>query len=88
MGMSKTPKYRLEISDDAGIHTQVWEGIATMNTLTKYLEAYINSLKLGGCNQHITRDLGFIPVPRYAKIIEQKTQKIKVEWKAPMFFAF
>ena len=88
MGTSKTPKYRLEISDKTGIHTQAWHGKATENTLQSYLNKYIDSLKLGGVNEHISKSLGFIPVPNSAKIIEQKTGNVKVSWDAPMFLIF
>ncbi|MFA5049293.1 MAG: hypothetical protein WC516_09780 [Patescibacteria group bacterium] len=86
MGKSITPKYRIEI--DYNDH-RVWNckeyGKPTEKNLIRYIELYIQSLKIGGCNEHISKMLGYMPIPNKAKIINQFTGDIVASWNAPMF---
>ena len=39
-------------------------------------------------DQHITRMVGHVPYPRWARIVEQKTGRVMAEWKAGLFQFF
>lgn len=60
-------------------------GRPTEKNLAKYVMDYIDSLKIGGVNQHISKALGQIPVPNWAKIRENGDGRVVATWKAPMF---
>lgn len=92
MGKSITPKYIIVIWDNPKIspNAMVWDCRGkkpTEKQLDDYITVYINSLKVGGCNYHITESLGYIPVPYRAHIVNQKTNEIVVKWNAPAFMA-
>jgi len=94
MGYSKTPKYRIEIDEQSpniGLertHQMAWEGRATSKRLEEYVMMYAKSLEHGGVNYHISKDLGYIPYPVRARIVEQKTRKIVAQWQAAAFQVF
>lgn len=93
MGKSYIPKYRLEIVshnpftgarkvDKASWHHK---GRITEKVLEKYMIEYIESLKPGGVNYHISKALGYMPIPTEACIVNQYTEEVVVSWKAPAF---
>lgn len=97
MGKSYTSKYALELD---GSTSMCWwvgrpphspphikgHGKPTEANLIKYVEAYIESLKIGGSNQHISKSLGYIPFPKWARIVHNDgSRQVVVEWKAPAF---
>lgn len=95
MGRSVTPPYRLEMS---GVTASAWRvktqygipGDGTPNdaNLMRYLLAYVNSLKLGGSNQHISKALGYIPYPTWARIVRQSDGHVMASWTAPPFMVW
>lgn len=85
MGKSITPKYRLEIYDNSGRHSQSWNGRASEKRLNDYILTYGKSLESGGVNFHLSKSLGFIPYPNKAEIIEQRSGQVVTRWNAPMF---
>jgi hypothetical protein len=63
-------------------------GKPTEANLTKYIEAFIESLKPGGCNHHVSKALGYMPIPNWARIrVNCIGGETLAEWKAPMFMA-
>jgi hypothetical protein len=92
MGKSITPAYRIEMTERRTMLTPMsWRseyGKPTAENLEKYVRKYIDSLKIGGTNQHVSLSLGYIPVPDSARIVRQKTGEVVATWKAPMFMAF
>lgn len=56
--------------------------------LMRYLLAYVNSLKPGGSNYHVSKALGYIPYPTWARIVRQSDNKIMTSWVQPMFFVW
>lgn len=86
MGKSTIPKYKLIVFDRNGGYTASWSGKPTEKRLADYIDKYIQSLKIGGCNEHISKRLGFIPVPYKAMICYNYFGGARVaEWNAPMF---
>lgn len=84
----KSGKYKLEIDG----HIQAWrtvDGRPTKKNLAKYIYAYGKSLESGGINHHISKQLGYIPYPNYARIaLNEPTGQgdfTIVEWKAHIF---
>ena len=92
MGRSKTPPYRLEMS---GSSVQAWRvkdqygipgnGKPTRENLIKYLRGFVASLKAGGVNEHISKELGYVPTPSWAKIIRQSDGQVMAEWELPKY---
>jgi hypothetical protein len=99
MGRIITPKYRLEIKPVPkpgrdGFYeftAQAWEvktkGKPTAANIEKYIRAFVESQKIGGCNEHLARSAGFIQVPNCARIVRQSDGQVVAEWRAPMFMA-
>jgi len=91
MGKSITPKYRIEIKDNSLNYLDMplamaWNcGKPTTKKLEEYIYKLIDSYKIGGCNEHISLTLGYMPIPNKARIINQKTGDIVIEWNAPVF---
>jgi hypothetical protein len=96
MGRTVTPKYRIELSgwnypagnrwrlDNLG----VWEkyhGRPTEANLESYVQTYTQSFMIGGVNEDAGKEMGFIPSPSHAKIVNQKTGEVVASWDAPMF---
>ncbi len=75
MGKSVTPKDVVEME---GCTSMAWwererygipgKGKPTNENLEKYVQAYISSLQPEGCNKHISKALGYMPVPNWARI--------------------
>ena len=93
MGRSFTPKYAVEME---GCTSATWRvgpeyqipgnGKPTAANLAKYVEAYIGSLKTGGVNVHISKALGYMPIPNWARIVlNDGSRTVIAEWKAPLF---
>jgi hypothetical protein len=94
-----TPKYRLEFNPIPkpdrksfyGFSPMAWEvkskGKPTEANIEKYVRAFVDSQKIGGCNEHLSRSAGFIQVPNRARIIRQADNQVVAEWRAPMFMA-
>ena len=97
MGRSTTPKYALEMD---GVTSASWrvrppagggkgQGTPTDANLERHVLAYIDSLKIGGVNQHVLLALGHIPVPNWARIVRNDgSRAVVASWKAPPFFVF
>lgn len=86
MGRSKTSKYAVRVD---GRTASCWfvkeNGAPTVANLTKYVRAYIDSLKSTGCNAHISKALGFMPIPNWAEIVLNGTDTVVARWTAPAF---
>lgn len=52
--------------------------------LEAYVLALVDSMKVGGVNEHVSKNLGYIPVPYKAMLINQVTGRT-YEWNAPAF---
>lgn len=52
------------------------------------IQNYVDSLKIGGNNEHLSRELGYMPIPNKAILIDQRSMTIVEKWNAPMFWAF
>jgi len=86
MGRSTTLKYAMIMT---GVNGMTWDcksyGKPTAENLEKYVMAYINSQKVGGSNEHLSRD-SHIHIPRYAAIfLNTNGRTIVAEWHQPMF---
>ncbi len=91
MGRSVTPPYRLEMS---GVTAATWrvkaqygipgDGKPTEANLIKYIRAYAKSLE-SGSNVHISKALGYVPYPTWARIVRQADGQVMAEWKAAPF---
>jgi hypothetical protein len=86
MGKSIKCKYRLEITENNG--RKQTEGHTKKINVSSYIDAYIQSLKIGGANEHISKALGYMPIPKSAVLIDQRTGEAVDSWKAPLFMAF
>lgn len=87
MGRSITPKYVVHME---GCTPACWwvreNGKPTLDNLEKYVMAYAASLGASGVNSHISKSLGYVPYPRWARIRKNtKTGVVLAEWKAAMF---
>lgn len=91
MGRTVTCTYRLEVWEGRNkpVTPMCWNskgwGRPTKANLAKWVSKYIKSLQKGGANYHVSRSLGYIPVPTKAKIIRQKTGEVVATWLAPKF---
>ena len=86
MGKSFMFKYRVQVSIAAEeLYRAGWHGRATAERLEKYIADFIDSLKVGGCNYHISKQVGWMPIPSKAEIINQKTGEVVAVWNAPKF---
>lgn len=84
MGRTTTTKYALEID---GSTSRCWYvGKPTVANLNRYVAEYMKSLEPGGSNVNISKALGFVPYPNWARIVvNDGSRSVVVEWKAPMF---
>lgn len=93
MGRSVTPTYAVEME---GCTPAAWHvrpsniqkgyGKPTPENLAFYVEKYINSLKPGGCNHHISKALGKMPIPNWARIVKNDgSRNVLASWNAPNF---
>jgi hypothetical protein len=79
MGKSVLCRYRIEFEGEAPI------GLQRKVKLDEYIRALVDSYKVGGVNEHVSRTLGYIPVPKSAKLINQYTGKVVETWEHPKF---
>lgn len=82
MGRSRTSRYALEMD---GCTSMCWwvnqHGKPTLANLTRYVAAYVASMQPGGVNQHISKALGYVPAPRWVRIVHNDvTRSVVVEW--------
>jgi len=83
MGKSITPKYRIIVDGQV----MSWDGKPTQKALEHFVFSYAKSLEHGGCNEHISKQIGYVPYPINCKI-ETNTQYKPVTmaaWKAAPF---
>ena len=91
MGRSTTPTYVVRYVDQQGVHQVIWNtkqaGRPTKANLETWRKKMNESMKLGGCNEHISKALGFMPHVCHAVIINQKLgdRKSVVSVIAPLF---
>lgn len=93
MGKSITPKYVVEMDGTTGMFWHVRQhyqspgnGKPTNENLAKYVQDYIDSLKPDGVNKHVSKALGYIPMPKWARIVRNDgSREILAEWFAPIF---
>jgi len=83
-----TPTHRLELVEHGQQLTMAWKGRVSDARLQQWIEDYIDSLKIGGCNAHISLKLGYIPIPDKAQIVHQNSGDIVATWTAPAFMVF
>lgn len=83
MGTSRKCRYRIEFDKAFGQPV----GLNKKVRLDDYIHNLIDSFKIGGVNQHISKMLGYIPVPKEATLINQFTGKVVETWKHPPFMA-
>lgn len=95
MGRIITPRYRVEIADGflrkaLGLESSTsWDprrhGPANDQSLERYVFRYAQGFEHGGPNFRISRRLGFVPYPREARIVDQRTGRTVASWKAGLF---
>ena len=91
MGRSTFPTYAVRYIDQTAPrpHTVIWNsktsGQPTQANLEKWRKSMNASMKIGGCNEHVSKALGFMPHISMASIVNQKTNTVIVEVVAPMF---
>lgn len=62
MGKSVTPKYRLMVVEHGHyISPMAWNGRANEKRLADWIAKYIDSLKVGGCNEHLSKAIRIYP---------------------------
>jgi hypothetical protein len=103
MGHSVTPKYALDIFETRmvdgrfqsvkAIEALSWDikryGRPTPANLEKYVLAYGKSLEIGGANEHLSKELGYIPYPNRAVIRFNHSHGNPVcSWVAPAFMVW
>jgi len=79
MGKSVVCRYRIEFDSGQPI------GLNRKVKLDDYILALVDSYKVGGVNQHVSKMLGYIPVPKSARLINQRTGRIVDTWEHPTF---
>ncbi len=94
MGRTITPTYRLEMEEQRAGSTSpamtrmAWKGRPTDANLERYVFAYVDSLKSGGVNVHLSESLGYMPIPHAARVVRQSTGQVVASWEAAMFQVF
>lgn len=88
MGFSREYKYILAIRDCRCVTTiEGWmvrdRGRPTKNNILRYLNKLTPSFEPGGINEHVSKELGYIPYPKEAWVMNQRTQEVKarVYWE-------
>lgn len=85
MGTSRIVPIILKIDSTTPMAWRKEYGKPTLENLEKWITEYSRSLEIGGVNQHVSLSLGYVPYPRTAKIIRQRTGEVLASWKAAMF---
>jgi hypothetical protein len=103
MGRILTPKYAIDIFETRLVEGQfksvkaidalAWNtrsfGRASTENLEKYVLAYGKSLEIGGTNEHISKELGYIPYPNRAVIRFNHAHGATIaSWVAPQFMVW
>jgi hypothetical protein len=80
--MGKPTVYRVELKTLEGLVVLPWRGGGEVSEekLAEYVEAYEKSHAPGGKNHYLSKKQVKVVA---AKIIEQKTEKVIVEWQSP-----
>jgi hypothetical protein len=106
MGRSLIVPYVIEFTDNGRsamqsrvdgkrVHTMMWNskysGRPTSANLEKYMYRYGKGLEPGGTNEHISKSLGHIPYPTWARIVGQTGKHrgvVVAEWNPGPFVAW
>ncbi|ASV44517.1 hypothetical protein PBI_SCTP2_502 [Salicola phage SCTP-2] len=64
--------------------------LTNKNIFERLVKPYVDSMKEGGVNAHVSREIGYIPYPKYVKVTVQKGSRCGevIEWEAPMFMVW
>ena len=79
MGKSTIPRYVIKSS--AGI---IYTGNRRPNVEREVMQ-YIDSMKIGGVNEHLSKAIGYMPIPSSATLIDQIARAVVEVWHAPAF---
>ena len=89
MGRSTIPTYVVHYRDQQGLKIVAWNtktnGRPTVANLERWRKAMNASFQLGGCNDHVSRALGYIPHVSSAILRNQQLGQDVCTVKAPMF---
>jgi hypothetical protein len=89
MGKIITPTYIVIHKDQLGTHTVIWHtklyGRPNVNNLENWRKRFNDSMKIHGCNYHVSKSLGFLLHVSEAEIRNQKTGITVCAVKAPLF---
>ena len=92
MSKSITPKHIVIITERdpyTGMNRSssfAWKGRVTDARLAEWVQAYCDSLKPDGANYHISRSLGYMPMPHAARIVTNDALKeVKASWQMAAF---
>ena len=96
MGRSYMPTYRVEYHDNPfmppvlGAGTSMgWDckswGRPTKKNLKAWRNKMYESMKVGGCNEHVSKACGFVPLISKARIVRQACNTVVAEFSAPKF---
>lgn len=103
MSTTVTPKYALDIYTTCMVEGRfqtvkatdcmAWNiksyGRPTPANLEKFVRVYAKSLEAGGCNEHLAKELGYIPYPNRAVIRFNHNHGNPVcSWVAPTFMVW
>ena len=89
MGRSSTPTFRVE-AETYGFHMTpcAWRlkdaGYPTDENVRKYIDKFNESLKPGGCNEHISKEFPGCCVTA-AKVVNQSTNEVVASYRTPSF---
>ncbi len=87
MGRTITPKYIVKVRHSGGVAStdSCWNskqsGRPTAKNLATWVEKYHESLKAGGCNEHVSKTYGANAQLRYAAVLVNLTGEIVAEWR-------
>ena len=87
MGRSVTPTYRIEYTakNYSGTSMVGWQkhnGRATSKNLARYCDAMNGSFESGGCNEHISKSLGYTAKITGARLVHQFSGDVIATWAA------
>ncbi|MFI5260832.1 MAG: hypothetical protein ACHQU0_03495 [Candidatus Paceibacteria bacterium] len=87
MGRTITPKYIVKVRCSGGVcqTDSCWNskqaGRPSAKNLATWVAKYHESLKPGGCNEHVTQAHGINAQLRYAAVLVNLTGEIVAEWR-------
>jgi len=90
MGRSTTPRYRIDaVMTNRRSYVQAWNceryGTPTLKSAARWREAINKSFLPGGVNFGISESLGRIERVFNFQVIDQRDNRVVVDYKAPMF---